>query len=268
MKVLKEARPVNQTDLETRLTHVMRNIVAVGPDGVPGPSHELNALQSDVADALTRPGASAELREVAKTLTFMQKMYSDPDMAATQLEVQTNPPPPDPDIFDAIEDCDPDAVRAALRTWDVNTQIGEFDSTALYRAMSCCFGISLEVITVLLDAGADPRKGLGDTNVLHGLSFARLHDIAPEDLAAIIRRCVALGADIEQRSDKLRWTPLITAVSEWNPVATEALLLAGAQIGARSGDVEGVCFANADVLAFANGHAPTLAVLNRYLSPQ
>lgn len=255
-------------EFETRLAQVMQNMVAIGPDGVPGPSPELQALHSEIADAVRQPGASAELRQVAETLSLMQQMYSDPDMATTQLEIQTNPPPPNPDIFDAIEDCDPDAVRSALETWDVNTQIGEFDSTALYRAMSCCFGISLEVITLLLDAGADPRKGLGDTNVLHGLGFARLNDIAPEDLAAIIRRCVALGADIEQRSDKLRWTPLITAVSEWNPVATEALLLAGAQINARSGDVEGVCFANADVLAFANGHTKTLAVLNRYLSPQ
>lgn len=259
---------MNKTDLETRLAHVMQNMVSVGPDGVPGPSAELQALRADVDQALTQPDAPPELREIAETLAALQNMYSDPEMAAMMLDAQANPPAPNPDIFDAIEDCDADAVRAALADWDINQQIGEFDSSALYHAMSCMFGVSLEVITLLLDAGADPRKGLGDTNVLHGLGFANLKDIAPQDLAVVIRRCVDLGADIEQRSDTLHWTPLITAVSEWNPVATEALLMAGARIEARAGDVEGVCFSGADVLAFANGHKATLAVLNSYLSPQ
>ncbi|QGX98202.1 ankyrin repeat domain-containing protein [Roseovarius faecimaris] len=256
------------SSFETRLAELMRNMVVIGPDGVPGPSPELRVLLADLSDAAQSRDATPELREMAETLAVMLRTLSDPDTAKSLLEAQTNPAPPHPVIFEAIDDADPEAVRAALASWEINTQVGEFDQTALYRAMSCMFGVSLEVITLLLDAGADPRKGLGDTNVLHGLGFANLNGIAPEALAEIIRRCVDLGADIEQRSDKLRWTPLITAVSEWNPVATEALLLAGADIGAKSGDVEGVCYANSDVLAFAEGDAATLAVLRRHLSPQ
>ena len=109
--------------------------------------------------------------------------------------------------------------------------------------------------------------GLGkNSNVLHGLGFGRCDDLDPTELAEAIKRCVALGADIEEHSNKLKWTPLITAASEWNPVATEALLLAGADILARAGDVEGVCLSGEPALAFANGHARTEAVLRRYLA--
>ncbi|MFK7937810.1 MAG: hypothetical protein AB8B82_00405 [Roseovarius sp.] len=253
---------------EARLGQVMQNMIVIGPDGVPGPSPELQSLQTELAEILKSPGAPAELHEVAETLQVMRQTLADPDTARCMFEAQTNPPSPQPDLFDAIEDCDVEAVRAALAGWGINEQVGEFDSSALYHAMSCMFGVSLEVINLLLDAGADPRKGLGDTNVLHGLGFANLDGIAPEELAVIIKRCVALGADIEQRSDTLHWTPLITAVSEWNPIATEALLMAGAKIDARAGDVDGVCFSGADVLAFANGHQATLAVLTPYLSRQ
>ena len=140
---------------------------------------------------------------------------------------------PQPEIFDAIEDCDVKAVRSALQNWDINQAYGQYETTALYYAVSCMHETSLDVINVLLDAGADPRKGLTQTNVLHGLGFANLKGIQPEELAKVVQRCIELGADIEERSPRLQWTPLITAVSEWNPIATEALLLAGANIRAR-----------------------------------
>ncbi|MEO0944634.1 MAG: hypothetical protein AAFY06_07290, partial [Pseudomonadota bacterium] len=130
------------------------------------------------------------------------------------------------------------------------------------------FGVSLAVVTFLLDAGADPKVGLGtNSNVLHGLGFGRCDGVAPEALAEVIVRCVGLGADIEQRSNRLGWTPLITAASEWNPVAVEALLLAGADITARAGEVEGVCFAGETGRAFAEGDPATLAVFERFSRP-
>ncbi|MGJ8610856.1 MAG: hypothetical protein ACSHWY_07165 [Octadecabacter sp.] len=53
-------------------------------------------------------------------------------------------------------------------------------------------------------------------------------------------------------------------MSEWNDVATEALLLAGADPFVRAGDTGQVCFSGADCLTIANGHRATMAVLATY----
>ena len=241
----------------------MPNMVVVGSDGETRPSREFEAI----ATASRDPGATAELHELARAIEMMKETLSNPEIAQSIHDMQSGDFEPQPEIFEAIEDCDIEAVRAALTTWEINRTFGEYESTALYHAMSCSSGFSLEVINLLLDSGADPNKGLTDTNVLHGLGFARLQGVSPDDLAAVVRRCVDLGADIEQRSNTLRWTPLITAASEWNPVATEALLLAGADITARSGEVEGVCYSGSDCLAFAEGDEETVAVIKRFLTP-
>ena len=254
------------SELERRTAEVLPKMVVVGDDGEARLSSEFIDLQRDIETALQESGDIAVLRDMAKAMEMMKETLSDPEIARSIAQNQLMPPEPQPEIFEAIEDCDVDAVRAALKAWNVNEPVGEYEATALYRAMSCSFGTSLEVINLLLDEGADPNKGLTDTNVLHGLGFANLQGIAPEDLTRVVRRCIDLGADIEQRSNKLQWTPLITAVSEWNPIATEALLLAGADIRARAGDVDGVCFAGADCMAFADGHDETMAVLRRFMT--
>ncbi len=251
---------------EKRLAAVMPHMMAVGDDGVARPTDDFVTLERDVAQALATQNCPAGLHELAQAMTMMRESLQDPGVAMSVVAVQSGALTPNPDICTAIEDHDIDAMRKALQHWDVNRTFGEFNSTALYHAMSCMFGISLDIIHLLLDAGADPRKGLGHTNVLHGLGFANLDGVDPAELAEVVRRCVELGADIEQRSNKLQWTPLITAVSEWNPVATEALLLAGADINARAGDVEGVCLSGAGCLAFAEGHTVTTEVLRRYLT--
>lgn len=258
---------MDYTELERRAADILPKMVVVGDDGVPRLSPDFEPLQEDIAKALRECQDNADLRDLAEAMEAMKQTLSNPDIAQSVAEMSSSKFEPQPEIFDAIEGCSVEAVRAALETWDVNQAFGEFDCTALYHAMSCMHGASLEVMNLLLDADADPRKGLGDSNVLHGLGFANLQGIEPEDLVLIVQRCVALGADIEQRSDKLLWTPLISAVSEWNPVATEALLLAGANIRARAGEVEGVCFSGADCLAFAGGHEETLAVLKRFMNP-
>ena len=255
------------SDLEKRAAEVLPNMVTIGDDGIARPSEDFEALARDITEALAHPDAPAELSDLAKAVEMLKTSVSDPEVAKTMSQIADMPLEPEPEIFEAIEDHDIDKVHAALKTWGVNRAHGTFECTALYRAMSCSTGASIEMMHCLLDAGADPRKGLTDTNVLHGLGFAQLKDIDPRELTGVVRRCVEGGADIEQRSNNLRWTPLITAVSEWNPVATEALLLAGANISARVGDVEGSCFAGADCLAFAQGHPETTAVLKRYLTP-
>lgn len=252
-------------DFERRAAEVLSNMVLIGDDGVARPSPELGALQRDIAAALKAQGEDAELRDLEAALGMMQQSLADPDVAKQlALAASSHGSDPWPDAFEAIEACDVAALRIALETEDVNARVGEYNATALYRAMSCATGCSLEIMDLLLDAGADPRLGLTDCNVLHGLGFANLRGIAAEDLARVVLRCVASGADIEARTDKLQWTPLMTAASEWNPVAVEALLLAGADISARAGEVQGVCFSGSDCLAFAQGHAATLAVLERY----
>ena len=252
-------------EFERRASELMSNLVVIGEDGAATLSPNFDRLQKDIEDALREFGDAAELHALANVMDAMKASVADPEIAWS---VSGSPAAfePQPKIFDAIEDGDTDAAREALRSWDVNQTHGRYESTALYRAMSCASGASLELMGLLLDAGADPNKGLAGTNVLHGLGFANLDGIEPADLAHIIRRCMLLGADLEQRSKRLEWTPLIAAVSEWNPIATEALLLAGANIRARAGEVEGVAYSGAGCMVFAQGHEPTIAVLERFAS--
>ncbi len=224
----------------------------------------IEALEADLAASFNGVEASAETASMLDSLAILKAVVSGPETAGSDLSETYGSFELNPKLYEAVEDGDIETVRELLKTEDVNQTFGQFAKTPLYHAMSCSFGVSLEMVTFLLDAGADPKKGLADTNVLHGLGFAVMNDVAAGDLAAVVKRCVDLGADIEQRSDKLRWTPLITAASEWNEVAVEALLLAGADVNAMAGDVDGVFGAGADSRVFASGHKETLAVLDRF----
>ncbi len=252
-------------DFQLRLTDFMMSQVTSGP----GNTAEAEALRKDLDAAIAAYGDDMpELQQLANQLDLLKAVASDPDLASKMAEDAMKDYVPNPPIFDAIDDGDLAAVETALADWGIHDTHGEYKATALYHAMSCMFGVSLPIVRLLLDRGADPSRGLGTTsNVLHGLGFGRCDGLDPQDLAAVITRCVGLGADLEQRSDRLGWTPLITAASEWNPVAVEALLLAGADISARAGEVDGVCFAGQTALAFGEGHAPTKDVLEKYLDP-
>ena len=250
-------------ELERRLGTLLPNLMEVGDDGVARMHPEFAALEKDVANALDQTG-DHRLSEVAEAMKSLREMAANPDIAASMAEAQSVAREPNPPIFDAIEDGDIEAARAALADWDINRGHGKYEATPLYHAMSCGHGASLPMIAFLLDQGADPRKGLTDTNVLHGLGFAGLRGVDPAALGDIVRRCVALGADIEERTNHLGWTPLICAASEWNPVATEALLLAGADITARAGARDGVCSSGATVYEFADGDPATTGVLQRF----
>ena len=175
----------------------------------------------------------------------------------------------EPEIFAAIASSNVSAVKAALKNWDVNAGIGRYGRTALYSAMSLSWSGSIEIINLLLDEGADPQQGLRDTNVLHGLMFGNFDkSLTTEDLLPVVLRCVALGADIEQRTAKLGWTPLIGAVSEWNPIATEVLLLAGADISVKADEHEGAFLSGAGIMDFAEGCPETVALLEVFLARQ
>lgn len=142
-------------------------------------------------------------------------------------------------LFIAIDDADQDAVLDILHDVDVNHYSATSGTTPLYHAMSNMDGLCVPILQTLLDNGAKPALGAEGLNVLHGLAFASIEDSDVPELSRVIRRCVALGADIEQHTATLKWTPLMVAISEWNLPAARALLLAGANPDAHAGDLDG-----------------------------
>lgn len=135
-----------------------------------------------------------------------------------------------PAIFDAVDDGYVAGVMTGLADWDVNAGEGAYERTLLYTAMSPFANEpSFEMMHALLDAGADPRRGLGTTSgVLHGLGYGYYEPQHVGELVTVIQRCLDLGADLEERTGALAWTPLHTALSEWNEPVAEALLRVGA----------------------------------------
>lgn len=142
-------------------------------------------------------------------------------------------------LFVAIDDADQDAVLDILHDVDLNHRSASSGATPLYHAMSNMDGLSVPILQTLLDNGANPSHGAGGLNVLHALAFASIEDSDVPELSRVIRRCIALGADIEQHTATLKWTPLMVAISEWNLPAARALLLAGANPDAHAGDLDG-----------------------------
>ena len=226
---------------------------------------KFDELERDLIAAISRSDTPEALQEFLEMFLSIRRSLSDPNflkpMSGAEGDLMLAQPP----IFGAVESEDVEAVRAALMDWDVNAQAGTYGSSALYHAMTVTWGPSLQVINCLLDAGADPKRGLGDTNVLHGLGFPVWRDVTAVELSEVVKRCIALGANIEERTETLGWTPLILAVSEWNEVATEALLLAGADPHVRAEDTGRGCFSGADCLTIANGHHKTTAILRTFM---
>ncbi|MEL7100650.1 MAG: hypothetical protein AAGM84_17630 [Pseudomonadota bacterium] len=252
--------PKDFEDRVASLVHRMAGGVDNDPDGLRADILSLRARLEREGQLLSE----AERAMLREALDGFIEMIDTPGVLDMVAEASANPLPPQPAIFDAIDLADLEDIKTALETWDINTRYGEAEKTALYHAMAST-DADIAVMHALLDAGADPRFGLAGSNVLHGLGFALLQDIAAEDLAGVIRRCIAAGADIEARSAQLQWTPLIMAASEWNAVATEALLMCGADVHAVAGPVHGVYGAGKTAATFADGHAPTLNVLKQYM---
>ena len=228
-------------------------------------TEKFDELERDLNAAISRSDTPEVLQEFLEMFLSIRCSLSDPNFLKPMSGAEADLVDAQPPIFDAIESEDVEAVRAALMDWDVNTQTGTYGSSALYHAMTVTWGPSLEVINCILDAGADPKLGLRDTNVLQGLGFPVWRDVTAVELSEVVKRCIALGANIEERTEPLGWTPLILAVSEWNEVATEALLLAGADPHVRAADTGRGCFSGADCLTIANGHHKTTAVLKTFM---
>lgn len=242
------------TDFTKKLTDLMMSNLQSENANPQDMLDELSQLLAEISNAGAIPPEqlekiTAQLETLTAQQSQMQLAFASGDQnrfnAALKQQDETLgfDSAPEPEIFDALEDNDISAIKSALKDWDVNERHGQHDKTVLYDAVSNMFGVSLEVIDLLLDAGADPRKGLTHTGVLHGLGFGRYDGVPPEALAERIARCINLGADIEERSENLQWTPLHTALTEWNEEASKALLLAGADPNARAGTDNNACTA-------------------------
>ena len=141
---------------------------------------------------------------------------------------------PQPDIYEAIDEGDIETLTELLKREDVNQRHGKFDKTPLYAAITAVEAY-FDIMNLLLDHGADPNLGLTETNVLHGFGFGYFQEDQVDAVTHVVQRCVDLGADLEQRSDRLLWTPLMSAINEMNMAAMVALLRAGADPNARAG---------------------------------
>ena len=243
-------------EIETQLKIALQDIA-----GSPVDMDRIDAAIRSVEQAMSRAGAAEGLGQDLRALKASRSLLMELDAEThveprwTPLEITQNPA-----LFDAIDDGDLAAVRVEMAEWDLNRQHGRLRKTALYHAMAG-MDVPVEILEALLDAGADPRRGMGPNNVLHALGFAILDEMDEDGLARVVARCVAGGAELEQRSDSLRWTPLQGAITEWNPVAVRALLRAGADPDAVSGTVDGCCLSRTSCLAMAMAHPEIFEIL-------
>lgn len=144
---------MDQQDIVTRLQGVMiKFATAPNPADI---APEAEGIITEVEAVAEFMDDGDELRAVAQSFRDMVVMLNNPELAAQFAESQIADLTPYPAIFDAIEDQDRAAITDALKTWDINEGVGEHQSTALYHAMAHSFGVSLDVMHLLLDGGAD-----------------------------------------------------------------------------------------------------------------
>ncbi|GEM_PF-2950132 len=183
----------------------------------------------------------AEIKSIGTVENLLEKC-GGPDQALgflmSRISMCLPPFDPQPRIYEAINEGDIETLRESLKHEDVNQRHGKFDTTPLYAAITSVEA-SFDIMNLLLDHGADPNLGLTETNVVHGFGFGYFQEDQTDAVAQVVQRCVNLGADLEQCSDRLQWTPLMTAIYEMNMAAMVALLRAGADPNARAGDSTG-----------------------------
>ena len=107
-------------------------------------------------------------------------------------------------------------------------------ATALMRA---AFAADLELVTLLLDHGADPQiiSKDGETMLSAAAGLAFIHGYhrgkSPEERLQVVKRFVALGNDVNQPDD-YGITPLMAAANDGNVAVIQYLIDAGADLGA------------------------------------
>jgi ankyrin repeat protein len=107
-------------------------------------------------------------------------------------------------------------------------------ATALMRA---AFAADLELVTLLLERGADPKviSRDGETMLSAAAGLAFIHGYhrgkAPEERLQVVKRFVELGNDVNQPDD-FGITPLMAAANIGNVPVIQYLIDAGADLGA------------------------------------
>jgi ankyrin repeat protein len=107
-------------------------------------------------------------------------------------------------------------------------------ATALMRA---AFAADLELVTLLLDHGADPQiiSKDGETMLSAAAGLAFIHGYhrgkSPEERLQVVKRFVSLGNDVNQPDD-YGITPLMAAANDGNVPVIQYLIDAGADLGA------------------------------------
>ncbi|SIO35811.1 Ankyrin repeat-containing protein [Rhodovulum sp. ES.010] len=171
-------------------------------------------------------GETARARRLSEALFRRGKA-----IMATMRQPEEEPEPHDEAVqwlFAAIEAGDLGETRARLRDADINARHGEIEATALGRAL-LVQGRAPEMVSLLLEAGADPSLGVGDGyGALHLVPAYPWGGEQAATTALIAHGLVAAGGDIEATTESYRWTPLHRAVMEGSAQELEALLRAGA----------------------------------------
>lgn len=121
-------------------------------------------------------------------------------------------------LFDAIECGDPEEVQMVLlRDKPDLSQINEYGNTPLHEA---CESGNLELVNMLLSAGADPQKG--------GFSASPLHVAVRVESYEIVDRLILENVDVNA-IDAAELTPLMSASSSGNLELVEILISSGAK---------------------------------------
>jgi ankyrin repeat protein len=130
-------------------------------------------------------------------------------------------------LFDAIEDKNVEAVQKMLADDpELIDSIGDFFGTPLINSVSCIDRRSLDVINVILMAGANVnfQTSEGYTALHCAVGITREDEL---DTVEVLGRLIASGANLELRQH-YGWTPLLRAVVEGSALEVKTLLAAGA----------------------------------------
>ena len=130
-------------------------------------------------------------------------------------------------LFDAIEDKNVEAVQKILADDpELIDSIGDFGGTPLINSVSCIGRRSIDVINVILIAGANVnfQTSEGYTALHCAVGITREDEL---DTVEVLERLIAAGANIELRQH-YGWTPLLRAVVEGSALEVNTLLAAGA----------------------------------------
>lgn len=134
-------------------------------------------------------------------------------------------------LIEAALGAHPAAVRRLLAT-GADVKAKDRDGwTALHRNFGGASIMNVEVVDLLIDAGADVnvQEGVFGCTPLH-LVAERGRDAAPGVAAAIIQRLIRAGADLTIKDRMNGWTPFVRAVAHGDLSMVKTMIALGADM--------------------------------------